>query len=187
VGEARSRPKHLKVRERARWPLLFGVAAVVLVIDQLTKSWAVRTLDTKMIDLVGSLRLRLALNHGSAFSLNEGRGPLISVLALAVVAVLLRSGRHATRPLAAVALGLVLGGALGNLSDRAFREGDGFLGGGVVDFIDVQWWPIFNIADSAVVCGAFMLIVASWREPGADGDKGEGDKDPTSSDTTSRV
>jgi len=174
-------------RVRARWPLLFGVAAVVLVVDQLTKSWAVRTLDTQIIDLVGSLRLRLALNHGSAFSLNEGRGPLISVLALVVVGVLLRSGRHATRPMAAIALGLVLGGALGNLSDRAFREGDGFLGGGVVDFIDVQWWPIFNVADSAVVCGAFMLILASWREPSESGGDADGDKDSTGADTPSRV
>jgi len=159
--------------ERARWPLLIGVAAFVFFADQMSKWWAVETLDTRIIDLVGSLRFRLALNHGAAFSLSQGRGPLISVLALVVVAILLRTGRQATRPLAAVALGMVVGGALGNLSDRAFREGEGLLGGGVVDFIDLQWWPIFNVADMGVVCGAILLVILSWREPEpADGDPG---------------
>lgn len=151
------------------------------VADQLSKWWAVDTLDTRTIDVVWTLRFRLALNHGAAFSLSQGRGALISLLALVVVGVLLRSGRHATRPLAAVALGLVLGGALGNLSDRAFREGEGFLGGGVVDFVDFQWWPIFNVADMGVVCGAVLLIAASWREPE------ESEPDPSRQDVTSQV
>ena len=151
---------------RARWPLLLSVAALALALDQLSKAWAVERLgDGEIIDLVGSLRLRLTMNYGSAFSLADGRGPLISLLALIVVAVLLRTGRHATRPAMAVALGLVLGGAIGNLIDRAFREGDGFLGGGVVDFVDLQWWPVFNVADSAIVVGAVLLFIAQWREP----------------------
>ncbi|HMG43411.1 MAG TPA: signal peptidase II [Acidimicrobiales bacterium] len=166
---------------RARWSLLIGVAVAVYVADQLSKWWAVDTLDTRTIDVVWTLRFRLALNHGAAFSLSQGRGALISLLALVVVGVLLRSGRHATRPLAAVALGLVLGGALGNLSDRAFREGEGFLGGGVVDFVDFQWWPIFNVADMGVVCGAVLLIAASWREPE------ESEPDPSRQDVTSQV
>ena len=149
----------------ARWPLLLGVAAFALALDQLSKAWAVERLgDGEMIDLVGSLRLRLTMNYGSAFSLADGRGPLISLLALVVVAVLLRTGRHATRPAMAVALGLVLGGAIGNLIDRGFRAGDGFLGGGVVDFVDLQWWPVFNVADSAIVIGALLLFVTQWRE-----------------------
>jgi signal peptidase II len=169
-------------QQQARWPLLLSVAVGVLALDQLTKWWALENLDDQMIDLVGSLRLKLVLNYGAAFSLTEGRGPLISLLALGVVALLLRNGRQATHPLSALALGLVLGGALGNLSDRAFRSGDGFLGGGVVDFIDLQWWPIFNVADMGVVVGAFLLVIASWREadaaessdssePAADADK----------------
>lgn len=150
---------------RARWPLLLGIAAFVLALDQMSKAWAVEALgDGDIIDLVGSLRLRLTMNYGSAFSLADGRGPLISLLALVVVAVLLRTGRHATRPSMAVALGLVLGGAFGNLVDRAFRAGDGFLGGGVVDFIDLQWWPVFNVADSAIVVGAILLFLVQWRE-----------------------
>ena len=175
-------PAHL--RARPRWGLLAIVGVAVLLLDQLTKWWAVETLDDgHVIDVVWILRFKLAYNTGSAFSLGQGRGALISLLALVVVAVLLRTGRHATRPLAALALGLVLGGALGNLTDRAFRDGgseprDGFLGGAVVDFVDLQHWPIFNVADSAIVCGALLLVVSSWRD--------ERDEDDAASDTTAR-
>jgi signal peptidase II len=170
--------------ERARWPLLAGVGATVLVLDQLTKWWAVETLSDRSIDVVWTLRLHLAVNHGSAFSLAEGRGPLISLLALVIVAVLLRSGRYATSPLSATAIGLVTGGALGNLADRAFREGDGFLGGGVVDFVDLQWWPIFNVADSGIVVGAILLFITQAREPdprpadSGPADRGSAEPDP---------
>lgn len=160
--DAPARPAH--TAGRARWRLLLGVAAAVLVADQLSKWWATESLPGRTIDLVGSLRLNLAMNYGSAFSVAEGRGALISLLALAIVGVLLASGRQATRPLAAVSIGLVVGGAIGNLIDRALREGDGFLGGGVVDFIDVQWWPIFNLADSAIVVGAILLFLTQLRE-----------------------
>jgi signal peptidase II len=153
----------------ARWPLLLGVAAAVLALDQLTKAWAVEALDDgHVIDLVGSLRLRLVVNHGAAFSLSDGRGPLISLLALAVVAVLLHTGRRTARPAMAVALGLVVGGALGNLTDRAFRAGDGLLGGGVIDFVDLQWWPVFNVADSGVVVGAVLLFLLQLNEEAGD-------------------
>jgi signal peptidase II len=148
---------------RARWRLLLGVAAAVLAVDQLTKWWALEALDTGTIDVVWTLRFNLTVNYGSAFSVAEGRGAVISLLALVIVAVLLRSGRYATRPGMAVAIGLVFGGAVGNLIDRAFREGDGFLGGGVVDFIDLQWWPVFNVADAAIVVGAVLLFGTQWR------------------------
>ena len=150
---------------QARWGLLLGVAAAVLALDQLSKAWVVSELaDGRIIELVGSLRLRLTMNYGSAFSIANGRGALISLLALAVVAVLLATGRRARSPLMAVALGLVVGGAFGNLIDRAFREGAGVLGGGVVDFVDLQWWPVFNLADSAIVLGAIALFAVQWRE-----------------------
>jgi signal peptidase II len=151
---------------RARWGVLLGVAAFVLVVDQLTKWWAMESLPGRTIDLIGSLRLRLAMNYGTAFSVAEGRGALISLLALVIVAVLLVSGREATKPLTAVALGMVVGGAVGNLLDRGFREGEGLLGGGVVDFIDLQWWPIFNLADSAIVVGAILLFLTQLRDGG---------------------
>jgi signal peptidase II len=148
---------------RARWSLLAGVGATVLAVDQLNKWWAVESLPGRTIELVGSLQLRLAINYGSAFSLAQGRGALISLLALVIVAVLVRSGRYATRAPSAVAIGLVVGGALGNLADRAFRDGDGFLAGGVVDFIDLQWWPVFNVADSGIVVGALLLFLLEVR------------------------
>jgi signal peptidase II len=169
---------------RARWSLLAGVGAAVVVVDQLTKWWAVEALEGgRTIDLVGSLRLRLAINYGSAFSLAEGRGALISLLALVIVAVLVRSGRYATRPGSAAAIGLVVGGAMGNLLDRAFRAGDGFLGGGVVDFVDLQWWPVFNAADSAIVVGAFLLFVFQARD---DPDRDEPDRDDSDRDDPDR-
>jgi signal peptidase II len=160
-------------RPPARWALLLGVAAAVLALDQLSKWWAVNHLELRTIDVVWTLRLHLTLNHGSAFSLANGRGALISLAALVIVAVLLRSGRYATRAPTAIAIGLVLGGAIGNLLDRGFREGHGFLGGGVVDFVDLQWWPVFKLADSAIVIGAIGLFLVSWH------DDEPGDRQPT--------
>jgi signal peptidase II len=134
--------------------------------DQLTKTWALRALDDGAIDLVGSLRLRLVFNTGSAFSLGEGMGPLLSVLAVVIVVVLVRTGRAVEGTAAVVALGLVVGGALGNLIDRVVRAGDGFLGGAVVDFVDLQWWPVFNLADVAICVGAVLLALTFGREGG---------------------
>lgn len=137
-----------------------------MVADQLTKTWALRVLDDGAIDLLGSLRLRLVFNTGSAFSIGEGLGPTLGVLAIVVVAVLIRTGRAVEGAAAVGALGLVVGGAVGNLTDRAVRRGDGFLGGAVVDFIDLQWWPVFNLADVAIVVGAVALALTLGRETG---------------------
>jgi signal peptidase II len=149
--------------------LALGVAAATIVADQLTKSWAVAALDDETIELVWTLRLHLTLNYGSAFSLTWGRFvPLLAVLVLAVVILLVRMGSAATSRVALVGIGLVIGGALGNLVDRAFRSGDGFMGGGVVDFIDLQWWPVFNVADMGVVIGAVLLVLGSGHDPERD-------------------
>jgi signal peptidase II len=110
---------------------------------------------------VWTLRLNLTFNTGAAFSQGEGFGPIIGVLAGAVAIGLLWSGRTVPTRLGAVAVGLVLGGAAGNLADRAFREGDGVMGGAVVDFVDLQWYPVFNVADVAVVGGALLLLLAT--------------------------
>ena len=78
-----------------------------------------------------------------------------------MIVVLLVSLRRTGSMLSAVGIGLVIGGAIGNVSDRLFRAGDGFLGGAVVDFIDLQWWPVFNVADMAVTVGGVILVLGS--------------------------
>lgn len=149
-----------------RWA--FAAAAVVVVaLDQAAKRWAVQTLSHRDIDLVGSLRLRLIFNDSAAFSIGGGRTTLIATLGLVVAAVLVRLGLKAERRLWAVGLGVILGGALGNLVDRAARSGTGVLGGHVVDFIDLQWWPVFNVADIAVTLGAVTLALSAGREQDA--------------------
>ena len=148
-------------RHRAAFTL---AAAAVVSVDQLTKHWALQALADGPVELVGSLRLKLTFNDSAAFSLGGGRTTLIAAVGLVVAAILVRLGLQAERPLAATGFGVILGGALGNLSDRAFREGGGFLGGHVVDFIDLQWWPVFNVADVSLWVGIGLLALASRRE-----------------------
>jgi signal peptidase II len=156
-----------------RWVPAAAAAAAVIAADQLTKHWAVTALsDGSIIDVVWTLRFRLAFNTGMSFSMGSGLGPVISLIAVIVVVALFWATRQIRNPLGLVGIGLVLGGAVGNLIDRAFRAGDGFFGGAVVDFIDVQWWPVFNIADMGIVIGAAVVVLATWsddaREPAPD-------------------
>jgi signal peptidase II len=143
------------------------VAGIVVLIDQLTKAWALEALADGPVDTgIGSLHFTLSFNSGTAFSIGEGRGGLISLLGLLVVGFLLSGVVRWPGRLPWLAAGLVLGGALGNLLDRIFRAGDpGFLGGHVVDFIDVQFWPIFNVADIGICVGAGLLAILSFRNP----------------------
>ena len=99
-------------------------------------------------------------NEASAFSIGGGSawGPLVSVVGLMLIAGLLWYLRSLPGRLPVVAVGLIIGGAVGNLIDRAARSDRGFMGGGVVDFVDLQWWPVFNVADAAVVVGVLLLI-----------------------------
>ena len=115
---------------------------------------------TRTIDLFWTLRLRLLYNRGTAFSLTDNSGPVVSVIAVVVVVVLLRSGRQQRSRAVVASYGLVVGGTIGNLVDRIFRAGDGLLGGGVVDFVDPQWFPVFNVADAALTIGIGLLLVA---------------------------
>jgi signal peptidase II len=141
-----------------------GAAAVVVALDQLTKQWALSALADGPVDLVGSLRLNLVFNDRAAFSLGGGGNTaVIASIGLVLVAVLLSMGLRAERRGWALGLGIVLGGALGNLVDRAFRAGDGVLGGRVVDMVDVQWWPVFNLADAALWVGIGVLVLDSLR------------------------
>ncbi len=146
-----------------RGPLVVAVA--VVLVDQLTKQWALNALaDGETIDVIGSLRFNLAFNSGMAFSQGSGLGPFIGVVALLVVVGLLVSIGRSTSRLYPLSVGLIVGGAVGNLLDRLFRE-PGWLRGGVVDFIDLQWWPIFNVADIAITAGGVLLLLSSLRPP----------------------
>jgi signal peptidase II len=157
---------------RRRIGLVLAVAAAVIAVDQLTKWWAVETLSTRTIDVVWKLRLILVQNRGSSFSLTQSGGPVLSLLALVVVGGLLWYSRGVRSRWGLVALGLVAGGAIGNLVDRAFRGDAGFMQGAVIDFIDVQFWPVWNVADMAISIGAVLLVVVLAFSPGdgADGD-----------------
>lgn len=143
--------------------MLFLVVAIGwIVIDQVSKSWAAARLPDGNIDIVGSLRFNLAYNSGASFSMGDGYGRWIALVAVVIVVLLVWQGLRATSRLSAIALGMIVGGALGNLVDRAVRDGrGGFLGGSVVDFVDLQWWPVFNVADVGVVVGAILLVVST--------------------------
>jgi len=143
-------------------PLTVAVAGALVVVDQLTKWWAVGTLDDREIDLFWTLRLNLSYNTGMAFGQGRGMGPIIGVLAMVIIVVLLLSLRRGSSRLLDVAMGMVVGGAAGNLVDRLFRE-PGWLRGAVIDFIDFQWFPIFNVADMGITIGGALLLIASWR------------------------
>ena len=146
-------------------PRCLAVAAAVVVavvaLDQLTKWWALRRLDSGPVHVLGTFDLELSRNTGSAFSLFQGRGPLLAVVAVVLVAVLGTLAWRAPTVGRAAVLGLIAGGALGNLSDRVFR-GDH---GAVVDFVDLHFWPTFNLADACITVGCVLLVVSLLRAP----------------------
>jgi signal peptidase II len=142
------------------WRAPVAIALVVILVDQLTKHWAVTSLGTEReIHLVWTLQLNLAFNNGMAFGQGQGFGPVIAVIATVVIVYLLASLRTEGSRLGTLGMGLLIGGAAGNLIDRLFRGDDGFMQGAVVDFIDLQWFPIFNVADMAINVGAGLLIL----------------------------
>jgi signal peptidase II len=146
---------------RAVSPSAIGIALAVIVVDHVTKWWALRTLVDHDIDLVWKLRFHLVRNSGGAFGLGSRFAPLFALAALGIVLFLFSSGGAFVTRWSQLAVGLVLGGALGNLLDRLFREGHGFLGGRVVDFIDIQMWPVWNVADMAISVGAVLLALTA--------------------------
>ena len=146
-------------RSTGQTPKLIIVAVVIA--DQATKNWALTSLsDGRTIDLFWTLRFNLVFNSGMAFSQGQGLGRLIGLLAIGVAVWLWSSLKKVSTNLSLVGTAMLIGGALGNVVDRMFR-GEKWLAGAVVDFIDLQWFPVFNIADSAVTVGAAMLITSS--------------------------
>jgi signal peptidase II len=141
-----------------------AAALGVVVADQLTKTWAEHRLSGgRTIHILGSLRLALNYNSGMAFSRARGFGPVIGTVGLVVVVVLIAGLRQAGSRASSLALGLVAGGAVGNILDRLFRSDSGFLRGEVIDFVDLQWWPVFNVADAAIVIGGLAMVLLAWR------------------------
>jgi signal peptidase II len=155
------------------------VAAVVLVLDLLTKYLVVEHLEHhRAIRLLGgALLIDVSRNSGAAFSFAEGATILFTAVAVAVVVVIVRTARRLGSTGWAISLGLLLGGATGNLVDRIFRApGPGR--GAVVDFIDFRVWPVFNLADSAIVVGGLLAVLLSMRGVELDGSRKAEHVDP---------
>tara|TARA_Y100001970_G_C13680370_1_gene577408 strand:- start:58 stop:555 length:498 start_codon:yes stop_codon:yes gene_type:complete len=145
-------------------------ALVILAIDQVTKILAVAKLeDREPIDLFWTLRLNVIRNKGASFSLGTAYTSLLAVVAILAAIAIFTLSKSAKTPVSSAFFGVVLGGVLGNVIDRIFRSRGGFLNGGVVDFIDFQWWPIFNVADMALVVGLPILLILRLREDREDG------------------
>lgn len=137
------------------------IIALVVICDQVTKHWALNALNNgRTIDIFWTLRFNLVFNSGMAFSKGQGLGRLIGLLAIGVAVWLWLSLRKVSKTIGVVGTAMLIGGAIGNVVDRLFR-GDAWLRGSVVDFIDLQWFPVFNIADSSVTIGAILLIYSS--------------------------
>lgn len=151
------RPAALTVRTAA----VAGAAAVVGA-DRLTKAWAERALADGPVPLGLGVQLRLVENPGAAFGLLQGAGSLLALAAVVAAGVIFVSFRSAGRVSEALPMGLILGGAVGNLIDRVTR-GPGLADGWVVDWIDLGWWPVFNLADAAITVGALWLAVGALR------------------------
>lgn len=168
---------------RPRRPAAAAAATTVavLVADQVTKHLVVNSIEPReVVDLPLGIRLVHVTNRGVAFSLGNGRGgvAVLVVVLVGVLAFVVR--RELSRPAgdpeapgvgAALAFGAILGGALGNLLDRLFR-GAGWGRGGVVDFVDLRFWPVFNVADAALTLGCVALVLRSLRAGAGDAKDG---------------
>lgn len=142
----------------------------VLILDQLTKAWAVAQLRPRMfiggegpIEVIGSLlRLTYTQNTGASFSMGTGYTWVFSIVAIIVAVVIIRSARELGSIAWAIALGGLLGGLLGNLMDRFIRE-PGIGQGYVVDFIQLPNFPVFNVADMSITCSAVLMVVLALK------------------------
>lgn len=174
-------------RPRGRlFAVLIVLAAVIYAADLITKTVVLRTLEGEapLVVIKDVLQFRVIFNSGAAFSIGTGMTFVFTLIAAAVVVAIVRTARKLGSRAWAVTLGLLLGGALGNLTDRLLRYPSGFgrstqLQGHVVDFIEVlpghfpiiDYFPVFNIADSAIVCGGILAVILAWRNVQIDGSR----------------
>ena len=159
--------------------VLWLVAVAIIIVDQATKQWALSALaDGRHMALIGhALGLVLVRNPGAAFSFATGQTWVFALIASLVVVIIIRVSRNLASRSWAVALGLVLGGAVGNLIDRLLRE-PGFLRGHVIDFIDYGGYFVGNVADIAIVLAAAGIIILSLGGWEIDGTRAGASDDP---------
>ena len=142
---------------------LFATAWTIWLIDFATKAWALQSLTSEPRKVIGSfLQFTLVYNSGAAFSFATGFTILFTLLALAVVITTIYFAPKINSRGWQLTIGLLLGGVLGNLTDRIFRE-PSFLSGYVIDWIQLPHWPVFNIADSAICIAAAISFGLSMR------------------------
>ncbi|MFI7340582.1 signal peptidase II [Streptomyces sp. NPDC050085] len=166
AGEAvAERPKG-----RRRIAVLFAVAALAYALDLVSKLIVVAKLEHRdSIRILGDwLQLEVIRNPGAAWGIGEAFTIVFTLIAAAVIVVIARLAKKLYSTPWAIALGLLLGGALGNLTDRIFRA-PGVFEGAVVDFIAPKNYPVFNLADSAIVCGGILIVLLSFRGIDPDG------------------
>ncbi|MFI2510246.1 signal peptidase II [Streptomyces sp. NPDC018972] len=157
-------------RGKRRIAVLFAVAAFAYALDLISKMIVVAKLEHhEPIEIIGDwLRFEAIRNAGAAFGFGEAFTVIFTVIAAAVIVVIIRLARKLYSLPWAIALGLLLGGALGNLTDRIFRS-PGVFEGAVVDFIAPKHFAVFNLADSAIVCGGILIVLLSFRGLDPDG------------------
>jgi signal peptidase II len=157
---------------RPRLGVLLSVSVAVLATDVITKSIVVATLSghSPVVLLGGLLTLRVSRNAGAAFSIGPSLTLAFTAIAVGVIVFILRTSRRIKSLPWAVTLGLLLGGATGNLIDRLMRSPGPFLGQ-VVDWIQVPHWPVFNVADSSIVCGGVLAVLLAVRGVHIDGSR----------------
>jgi signal peptidase II len=177
-------PSDKSSSSRPRIWLWVAVAALTYLLDQGTKVWAQRSLDEgDPQQVIGDLlQFHLTHNPGAAFSMGTGYTVVLTLVALTVIVVCIRLARRLGSTGWAIALGLLLGGAVGNVTDRIFRDPAPFRGH-VVDFIELPHWPVFNLADTAICVAAALFVLLSARGIHLDGRR-DGDVGASAEEST---
>lgn len=154
------RGPHLLIR---RYLVGLGIAAAIVVADLLTKRYAAIHFDGNPVEVIpGFFGFTFLENPGGAFGMFQNGGVVIGIAAVIITLVVLVA-LAAERPMAeTVALGLVIGGAVGNLVDR-FARGESIIDGPVIDWVELWWIPTFNVADASVTVAVALLLIHSWR------------------------
>lgn len=164
------------LNDRRAIPLV--VALVVVLVDQITKSLALHLPNTRIeglpaqgLHIVGPVYLELTFNRGVAFGVGSHVNPIVVAVVVIMIALLILGSRRLPEEIGRpgrVGLGMLLGGAIGNLCDRVFRDHNG----GVIDFINIlqvghkEYWPVFNVADACITLGALILAASyasGWK------------------------